>query len=80
MGINTENLDIRPEPGSKKEMKDPSLRGIVFERETKKMAGAIESIKNLMEKKNTDSDSDKSAENEQNKSEKSDETENRKNE
>ena len=44
------------------------------------MAGAIESIKNLMEKKNTDSDSDKSAENEQNKSEKSDETENRKNE
>lgn len=78
--INTENLDIRPEPGSKEEIKDPKLRGMVFERETKKMAGAIESIKNLMEKKNTASDSDKSAENEQNESEKSDETENRKNE
>jgi len=78
--INIEDLDIRPEPGSKEELKDPSLREAILERETKKMAGAIDNLKNLMEKKNVDSDSDKSVENEQNKSGKSSNEENGKNE
>jgi len=78
--INTDNLDILPEPGSAEELKDPSLRGRVFERETKKMAGAIKKLKNLMEKNNITPDSDKSEENEHKSSGKNDGEENQENE
>jgi len=78
--INTENLDIIPESGSKEELNDPSLHGMVFERETKKMAGAINNLNNLLDKNNVASDSEKSAENEANKSGKIDKEENPNNE
>lgn len=78
--INTDDLDILPEPGSKEELKDSSLQGMVFERETKKMAGAINNLNNLLDKNKLSSDSDKSAENEQNKPGKNDKEENHKNE
>lgn len=78
--INTDNLDILPEPGSKEELKDPSLRGMVVERETKKMAGAMKNLKSLMEKNNTNPDSDNSGENEHKNSGKNDAEEDKYNE
>lgn len=54
--INVENLDILPEPGSKEELEDPSLKGVVMEREVKKMSGAMENLKNVF---NNDDKSDK---------------------
>ena len=46
--INVENLDILPEPGSKEELKDTSLKGMVMEREVKKMSGAMDKLKNML--------------------------------
>ena len=45
--INVEDLDILPASGSKEEIKDDSLRGMVMKREAKKMSGAIEKLNNM---------------------------------
>ena len=52
--INVEDLDILPEPDSKEELEDPSLTGMVFEREVKKMSGAMDKLSNMLN--NIDSD------------------------
>ena len=78
--INTKNLDILPEPGSKEELRDPSLREMVFKRETKKMAGAIDNINKLIGKNNMTSDSDKSGESEKKNSAENDAEDNKDNE
>ena len=51
--INVENLDILPEPGSKEELEDPSLKGMVVEREAKKISGAMEKLKNIFDNNDT---------------------------
>ena len=60
--INVENLDILPKPGSKEELEDASLKGMVMEREVKKMSGAMEKLNNMLN--NIDSpDKDKNKKN-----------------
>ena len=51
--ISVENLDILPEPGSKEELEDPSLKGMVLEREAKKMSGAMDKLKNMFDNNDT---------------------------
>ena len=51
--INVENLDILSEPGSKEEIENHSPKGMVLEREVKKMSGAMNKLKNMF--KNDDS-------------------------
>ena len=51
--INVENLDILPEPGSKEELENPSLTGMVFEREVKKMSGAMDKLSNMFNNKDS---------------------------
>ncbi len=48
--VNVDDLDILPEPGSEKELKDPSLSGMVMQREAKKMSGAMDKLKNMFDK------------------------------
>lgn len=45
--INVENLDILSEPGSKEEIENHSPKGMVLEREVKKMSGAMNKLKNM---------------------------------
>ena len=45
--INVENLDILSEPGSKEEIENNSPKGMVLEREVKKMSGAMNKLKNM---------------------------------
>ncbi|MCH7494518.1 MAG: mechanosensitive ion channel family protein [Candidatus Marinimicrobia bacterium] len=47
--IDTNELDILPEPGSEEELNDPSLKSMVLQRETKKMVGAMGKLNNLLE-------------------------------
>ena len=47
--IDTNELDILPEPGSVEELNDPALKNMVMERETKKMVGAMDKLNNLLE-------------------------------
>ncbi|MCH8288281.1 MAG: hypothetical protein IID12_04145 [Candidatus Marinimicrobia bacterium] len=47
--IDTNELDILPEPGSEEELNDPSLKNMVMQRETKKMVGAMGKLNNLLE-------------------------------
>jgi len=48
LNINVENLDILPEPGSKEELEDASMKGMVMEREVKKMSGAMEKLNKML--------------------------------
>jgi len=51
--INVENLDILPKPGSKEEIENHLLKGMVLEREVKKMSGAMNKLKKMFKSDDT---------------------------